>query len=280
VIAEPTERRSSKRFAVDADRAEVVVEFDGVDHRAVMSDMSASGFGLLLLKGSKIAPGSRLQLTEADADTVFTLEVVHVRPEECFLYVGVRRVSDTTRFSIPLFRWAGRTYELKMPIGAAPLIFVGVIVGFSGTCIGLVELMRGVGNDRGTQSSAHQQFLHDRSTRISPEEKRERLLERSQKQRSRQLLTRPELLESTSLWERLTGPNREQVGRLVGNRNISWSELVSQLELSKEQQSRIQGLLNSNDAQKVQAARSQMLTMLTAEQRSAFNQLLAALPIN
>jgi len=115
VIAEPTERRSSKRFTVEADRADIVVEFGGEDHRAVMSDMSATGFGLLLLKGSHVASGDHVQLNDPDTDTTFDLEVVHVRPEDGFQYVGLRRMSDKTLLSIPLFRFAGKTYELKMP---------------------------------------------------------------------------------------------------------------------------------------------------------------------
>jgi Spy/CpxP family protein refolding chaperone len=39
-------------------------------------------------------------------------------------------------------------------------------------------------------------------------------------------------------------------------------------------------LLNSDDPEKVLAARTQMMTLLTAEQRSAFNQILATLPLN
>ena len=73
---------------------------------------------------------------------------------------------------------------------------------------------------------------------------------------------------------------RAPSGRLVGGRNISWSELVTQLDLSQAQQDRIQGLLNSDDPEKVLAARTQMMTLLTAEQRSAFNQMLATLPLN
>ena len=280
MIAEPIERRSSKRFTVEADRAEVVVDFDGADHRAVIADTSATGFGLLLLKGSQIAPGSRIRLTDKGTKAVFELEVVHVRPEEGFQFVGLRRVSCTTPHSVPLFRGAGYLYQLKMP-GASPLIFVGVVFGFSFTCISLVELMRGgVGDSKQTKHSVHEQALIDSSQRLSPAEKRQRLLERARRNKARQVATQQDSQTTSSLWEQITAPNREQVGRLVGGRNISWSELVTQLDLSQAQQDRIQGLLNSDDPEKVLAARTQMMTLLTAEQRSAFNQMLATLPLN
>lgn len=280
MIAEPTERRSSKRFTVEADRADIVVEFGGESHRAVMSDMSATGFGLLLLKGSRVAPGDHLQLTDPDTDTTFDLEVVHVRPEDGFQYVGLRRISDETPFSIPLFRFAGKTYEVKMP-GASPLIFVGVVLGFSGSAITMMEFLQGAGNAaKQTQNSVHEQAIIDARPKISLEEKRRRILERSQRASSRTVASRRELELTASFWERITGPSREQVGRLVGDKKISWSELVSQLSLSKTQQDRIMGLLNSDDSDKVEAARTQMMTLLTAEQRSTFNQMLATLPLN
>ncbi len=280
MIAEPIERRRSKRFAVEADRAEVVVQFDGADHRAVMSDMSATGFGLLLLKGSRIASGDRVQLTDQKSKTVFELEVIHVRPEESFQYVGLRRVSDRTPLSIPLFRFAGKMYKLPMP-SFSPLIYVGVVLGFSGTSITMIELLTGdTGHTKQTQNSVHEQARIDASQRISPEEKRQRLIARSQSRRTNPIVSRPDIEITPSFWERITGPNREQVGRLVGGRNISWSELVSQLSLSKVQQNSIQGLLHSNDVEKVEAARTQMMTLLTDEQRSVFNQLLATLPLN
>jgi len=42
----------------------------------------------------------------------------------------------------------------------------------------------------------------------------------------------------------------------------------------------IQSLLNSNEPDKVSSAKSQMMTLLTADQRSTFNQMLATLPLN
>lgn len=280
MIAEPTERRSSKRFTVEADRADVVVDFDGTDHRAVMSDMSATGFGLLLLKGSHVAPGDRVQLTDSDTGTVFDLEVVHIRPEDGFQYVGLRRVSDETPFSIPLFRFAGKTYTLKMP-GASPLIFVAVVFGFSGSAISMMKFLDTAGSiGKQTQNSVHEQAIIDARQRISPEEKRRRILARTQRYAEKRQNSRQEIELTPSFWERITGPNREQVGRLVGGKNISWSQLVSRLDLSKRQQDRIQSLLHSNDPDKVATAKSQMMTMLTAEQRSTFNQLLATLPLN
>lgn len=280
MIAEPIERRSSKRFTVEADRADVVVDFDGADHRAVMSDMSATGFGLLLLKGLSFAPGDEIQLTDTETETTFELEVVHIRPEDGFQYVGLRRISDETPFSIPLFRFAGKAYTLKMP-GASPLIFLAVVFGFSGSAISMLNFLETAGSvAKQTPNSVHEQAIIDARQRISPEEKRRRILARTQRYADERLGGRPDLDLTPSFWERITGPNREQVGRLVGGRNISWSQLVFRLDLSKTQQDRIQGLLHSDDPGKVEAARTQMMTLLTAEQRSTFHQLLATLPLN
>ncbi len=280
MIAEPTERRSSKRFTVEADRAEVVVDFDGADHRAIISEMSATGFGLLLLKGSHVGPGDKVQLTDSQTRTIFHLEVVHIRPEDGFQYVGLRRVSDETPFSIPLFRFAGKTYTLKMP-SASPLIFVAVVFGFSGSAITMMEFLDNAASDaKRTPHSVHEQALIDARERISPEEKRRRILARTERYIDYRQTGRQELELTPSFWESITGPNREQVGRLVGGKKISWRQLVSQLDLSKSQQDRIQSLLNSDDPGRIATAKFRMLTMLTDEQRSTFNQLLATLPLN
>jgi hypothetical protein len=279
VIAESIERQSSKRFTVEADLADVVVNFGGADHLAVMSDMSAAGFGLLLLKGSHVAPGDRVQLTDSETDTTFKLEVVHIRPEDGFQNVGLRRISDETSFSIPLFRFAGKNHKLKMP-SVSPLIFLVVVFGFSGSAISLLKFLESAGSAaKQTPNSVHEQAIIDARQRISPEEKRRRILARTQQYTDKRLVGRQELELTPSFWERITGPNREQVGRLVGGKTISWSQLVSRLGLSKKQDG-ILGLLSSDDPSKVEATRPQMMTLLTAEQRSTFNQMLATLPLN
>lgn len=280
MTAASTERRSSKRLTVEVDRADVVVEFNGEQHRAVMAEMSATGFGLLLLKGFRVAPGDAVRLREPKVGTACNLEVVHVRPEDGFQYVGLRQLSDATPHSIPLFRIGAKTYRLPIP-GFSPLLYVAVVFGFSGTSITLIELMSaGLGHSKQTPNSVHEQTLIDASRRITLEEKRQRLLERSQSRQASQSLRHQAIDITPSFWERITGPSREQVGRLVGGRRISWGELVSQLGLSSTQQDRIQGLLHSSDPSEVQAARSEMVKLLTDEQRSAFNQMLATLPLN
>ena len=280
MIAELTEQRSSKRFTVEADRADVVIDFDGTDHRAVISDISATGFGLLLLKGSHVTLDDKVQLTDSETGTIFNLKVVHIRPEDGFQYVGLRRVSDETPFSLPLFRCSGKTYTLKMS-GASPLIFIAVIFGFSGSTISMMKLLDTTGSV-GIQNPDYvrEQATIDAQQRISPAEKRRRIVARTQHYTDKRQKGRQEIELTPSFWERITGPNHEQVGRLVGGKNISWSQLVSLLDLSKRQQDRIQSLLNSNEPDKVSSAKSQIMTILTADQRSTFNQLLAALPLN
>ena len=280
MIAEPTERRSSKRFTVEAARADVVVDFDGTDHRTVISDISATGSGLRLLKGLHLTLGDKVQLTDSETGTIFDLEVVHIRPEDGFQYVGLRRVSDETPFSLPLFRCSGKTYTLKMP-GASPLIFVAVVFGFSGSTISMMKFLDTAGSV-GIQNPDYvrEQAISDAQQRISPAEKHRRIVARTQRYTDMRQNGRQEIELTPSFWERITGPNREQVGRLVGGKNISWSQLVSLLDLSKRQQDRIQSLLNSNEPDKVSSAKSQMMMMLTADQRSTFNQMLATLPLN
>lgn len=280
MIAEPKERRSSKRFTVEADRADIVVEFDGEEHRAVLSDVSATGYGLLLLKGSRVAVGDQVHFTDSETGTVFDLKVVHIRPEDGFQYVGLRRVADKTPLSIPLFRFAGRTYKLTMP-GASPVIFFAVVFRFSGSAITMLEFLQLNGNaDKLTPNSVHEQAIMAERPRITLEEKKRRILERTQRSSTRSVTGRRNLELTPSFWERITGPNREKIEQLVGGKEISWSQLVSRLELSKAQQDRILGLLNSDDPGKAKAARTQMMSLLTAEQRSAFNQMLATLPLN
>lgn len=278
MTAATTERRSSKRFTVEVDRAEVQVEFNGLQHRAVMAEMSATGFGLLLLKGFRVAPGDSIRLREPGSKTVYDLEVVHVRPEDGFQYVGLRQLSDATPYSIPLFRIGAKTYRLPIP-SFSPLLYVAVVLGFSGTSITLIELMSGgFGPVKQTPNTAHEQALIDASNRMTLAEKRQRLLERVKSRATSSGSGRSGIDITPGFWERITGPSREQVGRLLGRSSFSWSELVSQLGLSPTQQERIQGLIHDNDSEKGQSARSEMVKLLTDEQRSAFNQMLATFP--
>lgn len=78
-----------------------MVIIDGEEHDAVISDVSASGFGLLLFRGLHVPVGTVLRLV-AD-DSVHECEVVHTRPEESFQYVGVRRLTDAAMTEVSLF---------------------------------------------------------------------------------------------------------------------------------------------------------------------------------
>lgn len=279
MIAEPTERRSSKRYSVETDRAEVSVRFAGADHEAVMADMSGSGFGLLLMKGSHVDPGQLIRLTSFDGNTVFDLEVVHVRMEDVFQHVGLRRLNDENCSTVPLFRRGEKSYSVQLP-GASPLIFIGTIVGFSATCIGLVEIIRpDPDRIKKPPMSAHQQALADAANRLSPEEKRQRILERTN--RHKEVRFRKKEKPTPNFWTRLTGPDRKQMKELVGSRDISWHELVRKLELSTTQQNRILTTLINEEPIDLQLrdAREEMISTLTSEQLAKFNQLLATLPI-
>ncbi len=95
------ETRTAKRYIAPSDRAQAVVIIDGEEHDAVISDVSASGFGLLLFRGLNVPEGSVLRLV-AD-DSIHECEVIHTRPEDSFQYVGVRRLTDAAMTEVSLF---------------------------------------------------------------------------------------------------------------------------------------------------------------------------------
>ena len=95
------ETRTAKRYVAPSERAQAIVIIDGEEHDAVVSDVSASGFGLLLFRGLHVPRGTVLRLV-AD-DSVHECEVVHTRPEESFQYVGVRRLTDAAMTEVSLF---------------------------------------------------------------------------------------------------------------------------------------------------------------------------------
>ncbi len=96
-----SETRMTKRYVAPSERAQAIVIIEGEEHDAVISDVSASGFGLLLFRGLHVPAGMVLRLV-AD-DSVHECEVVHTRPEESFQYVGVRRLADAAMTEVSLF---------------------------------------------------------------------------------------------------------------------------------------------------------------------------------
>jgi hypothetical protein len=95
------ETRSAKRYIAPSERARAIVIIDGEEHDAVVSDVSASGFGLLLFRGLHVPEGGVLRLV-AD-ESVHECEVIHTRPEDSFQYVGVRRLTDAAMTEVSLF---------------------------------------------------------------------------------------------------------------------------------------------------------------------------------
>lgn len=95
------ENRTAKRYVAPPDRAQVMVIIDGEEHDAVVSDVSANGFGLLLFRGLHVPLGSVLRLVAEDS--VHECEVIHTRPEDSFQYVGVRRLTDAAMTEVSLF---------------------------------------------------------------------------------------------------------------------------------------------------------------------------------
>lgn len=95
------ETRTAKRYIAPSERARAIVIIDGEEHDAVISDVSASGLGLLLFRGLNVPEGSIIRLV-AD-DSIHECEVIHTRPEESLQYVGVRRLTDAAMTEVSLF---------------------------------------------------------------------------------------------------------------------------------------------------------------------------------
>lgn len=129
------ERRTHKRLPIPVDRAQAMVVIGRREYRAIVADMSSSGYGLLMLRGVPVEQGGKLRIVTEEG--ISECEVIYTRNEENFLHVGTRRLSEVPFTELPRFRKASQFFRQSIT-AASPLIFLGVVFGFSSLMIGII----------------------------------------------------------------------------------------------------------------------------------------------
>lgn len=271
------ENRKHKRYAVPTDSAEVSIILDGEEHRAIMSDTSADGLGLLLMPGATVEPGRILRLVARD--TVHECEIVHIRPDDVFLHVGTRRLADVAMADVKLFRdtrnlFGARQVSVTLMSSAGLLIALGAFAIYGLMSMGVDVLPSRSEEEiaREKTALAMQRPLHERvqdAQKRQEERRRARIAAKANKKRD------------DGIFSFLTRKSRV-TENLVGNRRVNWDDLVTGLGLSASQQSEIldsaEQLMDSSSAPPG-AAKARAMKVLTKEQRSKFATLVATAPV-
>ena len=261
------ERRSHTRMPVPHDRAQAMVVIRRKEFRAVIADMSASGFGLLMLCGIELPPGTRLRVVNSDGITECV--VAHTRIEDNFLYVGVKRISEVPFVELPVRR-PGRRYFRQVMSTASPLVFLGVVVGFASVVIGMVVVVDvASGLDGGQKRTVREvaEVIEEIPKKVAP----------------REIVAR----EVTGILDRadrnlqaLKAPHVRQMSRLLDGTGREWSDLADELAVTSEQYDAIAAALDELPQESVELeTRSRLMGLLTASQRNRLTEILASRPV-
>ena len=192
-------------------------------------------------------------------EAIHECEVAYIQPEEAFLHVGVKRLSDTPMVELKVFHMGRALYKPKASGGMSFLVFLGVIFGFTAMFISVATVMgfkrAGQGHDSnevfagGLRSNSENQPAVSLKDRIAQQQNRGS--------------------DGGSLTSLL---RQQQVAarRLLNRGGFSWAKLVAALGLSTSQEKRLLDVLNNGTDSSAQEA---ALNILSAEQRRKLAQL-------
>lgn len=267
--------RGSFRFPIHEDRAHVTVLVDRVPHSAVLADMSAGGFGFLMLRGLQLSADSEVSLLMDD--TLFECRVAYARPDQAFQFIGVERLRDLSVLSLPQMN-APSTFYKESPVGSNPLIFVAVVVGFTGLMVGTLSFVGVGGNQRPRAAQLTQTRELDGLKKDLAQSELQFPAEGIQQVTDTVANARRYVIS-------LAEKQNRAANLMTGSRRLTWETLVKQLELSGGQVDRLLQLaVDQPDAavpslESAKERRAQALTVLTPEQRTRFSQLIATGPL-
>ena len=257
-------RRSHTRLPVPHDRAQAMVVIRRREFRAVISDMSASGFGLLLLRGVELEVGSQLRVVTSEGIT--ECEVAHTRCEENFLYVGVKRLSEIPFVEMPV-RGHARRYFRQVMSTASPLILLGVVFGFTSVVIGMVVVVDvasalDVDQKRAVRNVAD--VIEEIPEKVVPREVVAVEVTEILNRAGRNL-------------EALQAPHTRQLSRLLDGTGREWGELADELGVTSEQNEAIAAALDESPQETAELeTRTRLMALLTASQRNRLSEILAS----
>ncbi|MBI1311436.1 hypothetical protein GC176_09025 [bacterium] len=266
------EHRTAKRFGASSERAQAIVIIDGEEHDAVVSDVSASGFGLLLFRGLHIPIGSLLRLIAEDS--VHECEVIHTRPEDAFQYVGVRRVTDAAMTDVAQF-WLGKSLFANGSF-VCPFTIISFVM-----CLGLSVVAVSLYFDF-NPFAAFQADEAATSAALTSEERSRAFEYRREQARLRREAVLRERSQTgprePSILDFFTRESRSAKA-LAGNRDLDWNDLTIELGLSESQERSMVEILaggSQESRQSAAAAKARALKLLTTEQRARYRHLLEA----
>lgn len=262
-------QRSTIRIEVNQDRAQITVMVNSAQHLAILADVSAGGFGVLLMKGVGVKVGQTV--TVITDDSVFDCEVMHLRPDDTFQFVGLRRVKDLTEISLPPVlaaqSFSSNGFDFS-PMGL--VMFVGVALGFSGAMIGIVSFLGIDGSGSGGGGGQGRTVV----TNVRELEKETiREIEKGATYTATSVSNIKEMAAASA------NASSQAAALMTGQSEISWNTLVSELQLSGNQQQQILGLTNSGKpATGSPVSRNQALSVLSEEQRARISRLMQSKP--
>lgn len=268
------DQRTGRRYDAPSDRAQVIVIIDGEEHDAVLSDVSASGFGLLMFRGLQVPVGSVLRLV-AD-DSVHDCEVIHTRPEDSFQYVGVRRLADAAMTEVSLFSfgalfaWNGSFVCPMAIVSFVICLFLGIV----GISIYLdVNPLENWIVQSGEEETVAALTSEERARAFEYRREQARLRrEAALRERMARGMNEPGILDFFTRESRAARV-------LAGNRDLDWDDLTIELGLTEDQEKSMVEILAGRRAESRQSAavsRSRALKLLTPEQRERYWNLLNA----
>jgi hypothetical protein len=268
------ERRTHKRLPVPHDRAQAMVVIGRREYRAVIADVSTTGFGLLMIRGVPAELGSKLRIVTEEG--ISECEIVHTRKEENYLHVGTRRLSEVPFTELPKFRKATQFFRQSIA-GASPLIFLGVVFGFSFVMIGMIIVV-----DVATAPDENKAGVVDQALAADDKPAEEPVTELEKVPTPREIVATEvkDFLDSADkALDDLQSRHVKMLATVLEGSGREWDEVAKELQLTPRQEEEIrQALEAAPEDQSQLVTRSQLMSLLSSDQRSRLSGILATVP--
>lgn len=212
------ERRISRRYSISDDRSKCMAIVGKREHRAILSDTSASGFGLMLLSGVSIESD---QLRLVTNDGIHDCRIAYIRREESFQHLGVERLADVSLIEMPRRGKRRAAFGSGME-GSSPFLFLGVILRL--VSMAAVVLL---GMDMSSNDDGETVIIIDQTPQPTFKDR-----EALRKKASRAPNQSVRVIDS--YFDELSFEQRVSFNSTVTQANLSWDDLVSGLKLTRK----------------------------------------------
>jgi hypothetical protein len=244
------------------------------EYRAVIADMSATGYGLLMLRGVPAELGAKLRIVTENG--ISECEIIHTRKEENFLHVGTRRVSEVTFSELPKFSKATQFFKQSMT-AASPLIFLAVVFGFSSVMIGMIIVI-----DVATAPATNESGVVDRALAKTEEPDEEPPEDVEEVPTPREIVAaevQAFLDSADKALDELQTRHQKMLASVLDGSGREWGEVAEELQITPRQEDEIREALEyAPDDQSQLVTRARLMSLLSADQRSRLSGILAAVP--